>query len=343
MNKVQTATAVIPSQRIRPRLGFVGTGWIGQIRMKALAHSGLADIAAICEPNPEMARMAQNSAPECAITRSFDEMLCADIDGVIIATPSALHAEQATAALQRGIAVFCQKPLGRNQTETARAIDAAQTANRLLKVDLSYRFVKGIQEIEKLMRAGELGEIYYAELVFHNAYGPGKGWFYDRKLSGGGCLIDLGIHLIDLGLWLLDFPEIESISSKLFREGRRLADRSHEVEDFASAAIDLNTGTRLNIACSWNAHADRDAVIEAAFYGSAGGARFRNVNGSFYDFIAERFRGTKCELLASPPDDWGGRAALDWLTRLCEVGDRFDPDISHLNAVAAAIDRIYES
>ena len=64
MNRVQAATAVIPSQRIRPRLGFVGTGWIGQLRMKALAHSGLADIAAICEPNPEMARMAQNSAPD---------------------------------------------------------------------------------------------------------------------------------------------------------------------------------------------------------------------------------------------------------------------------------------
>jgi hypothetical protein len=84
----------------------------------------------------------------------------------------------------------------------------------------------------------------------------------------------------------------------------------------------------------------RDCAIEASFYGTAAGASFRNVNGSFYDFRAELFRGTAREVLVEPPDPWGGRAAVEWAARLA-TGERFDPHAGELAAVAAAIDRIY--
>jgi predicted dehydrogenase len=48
--------------------------------------------------------------------------------------------------------------------------------------------------------------VFAVDLVFHNAYGPDKPWFYDPELSGGGCVMDLGVHLVDLALWSLDFP-----------------------------------------------------------------------------------------------------------------------------------------
>jgi predicted dehydrogenase len=81
-------------------------------------------------------------------------------------------------------------------------------------------------------------------------------------------------------------------------------------------------------------------VISAAFYGTDGGAALRNVDGSFYDFTAERYRGTATETLAAAPDAWGGRAAADWARRLA-AGERFDPAAERLVDVARALDRIY--
>ena len=96
----------------------------------------------------------------------------------------------------------------------------------------------------------------------------------------------------------------------------------------------------VRLACSWKLPAGQDAVISAAFYGTGGGAEMRNVGGSFYDFTTERFRGTSREVLASPPEEWGGRAAADWARRLA-AGERFDPSIDSLIEVADALDRIY--
>jgi hypothetical protein len=81
-------------------------------------------------------------------------------------------------------------------------------------------------------------------------------------------------------------------------------------------------------------------MISAAFHGTQGGAALRNVNGSFYDFVAERYRGTARETLASPPDEWGGRAAADWAVRLA-AGEQFDPEVERLVDVARVLDRIY--
>jgi predicted dehydrogenase len=176
--------------------------------------------------------------------------------------------------------------------------------------------------------------------VFHNAYGPDKPWFYDPALSGGGCVMDLGVHLVDLALWALDFPAVADVSAKLHAGGAPLAGRTDRVEDYAVATVGLETGTAVQLACSWRLQAGCDAIISAAFYGTQGGAALRNVNGSFYDFTAERYRGTAREALSTPPDAWGGRAAADWAARLA-AGERFDPVSERLVDVARVLDRIY--
>jgi hypothetical protein len=96
----------------------------------------------------------------------------------------------------------------------------------------------------------------------------------------------------------------------------------------------------VQLACSWNLPAGCDAVIEASFYGTRGGAALRNVNGSFYDFVAARFHGTARETLAAPPENWGGRAAVDWARRLA-TGERYDASVEKLVTVAATLDAIY--
>ena len=326
--------------RARPRLGFLGVGWIGRHRLQAILEDGRAEVAAIADPSPEMAEEAGRLAPGARLVSTLDDLLDMGVDGVVIATPSALHAEQSIRALEHGAAVFCQKPLGRTKAEAQAAVEAARSADRLLCVDLSYRFTEGMRRIRELVRSGALGRVYAVDLVFHNAYGPDKPWFYDPALSGGGCVMDLGVHLVDLALWTLDFPPVAGVSGRLFAAGERLGLHPDRVEDYAVATLDLRIGAAVRLACSWRLQAGCDAVISAAFYGTEGGTALRNVNGSFYDFIAERYRGTAREVLANPPDAWGGRAAADWARRLA-AGERFDPAAEQLVEVAGVLDRIY--
>jgi predicted dehydrogenase len=323
-----------------PRLGFLGVGWIGRHRMAAMAADGAVEVAALADASDEALQHARSLMPGAAAMTSFGELLAQDLDGIVIATPSALHAEQAEAALARGLAVFCQKPLSRTAAESRRVIAAARRADRLLGVDLSYRHTAAMQRIREHVLAGDLGTVFGIDLVFHNAYGPDKAWFRDPGLSGGGCVIDLGIHLVDLALWTLGFPDVERVSSRLFAQGKPLAPGAGLVEDFAVAQLDLGDGAVVRLACSWNLAAGRDAVIEASFHGTRGGASMRNVAGSFYDFVAERFDGTRATLLAEPPDDWGGRAAVQWAQALA-AGARFDPAIERVGDVAAVLDAIY--
>jgi predicted dehydrogenase len=308
--------------------------------MEAIAQADAGQVVSVFEPSREMREAALAAAPGARAVESFDALLESDIDGVVIATPSALHAEQSIAALERGIAVFCQKPLGRTAQEAGAVVAAARRADLLLGVDLSYRFTAGMRAIHDVLATGELGEVFAVDLVFHNAYGPDKAWFYDGALSGGGCVMDLGIHLVDLALWTLDFPQVTGVDSRLFAAGSPLAGRSSVVEDFATARLDLASGTEVRLACSWNLHAGLDAEISASYYGTAGGIQMRNVNGSFYDFVTDRFRGTSRERITEPPDSWGGRAAVDWARRLA-AGTRFDPDSERLVEISAVIDRIY--
>ena len=322
----------------RPRLGFLGVGWIGRHRMEAMLKTGAVEAAAIADPSPQCAGQALALAPGAALVEGLDGLLAAGVEGIVIATPSALHADQSVRALQAGAAVFCQKPLGRSAAEAQAAVEAARAADRLLAVDLSYRFTEAMARIRERLQAGALGDVYAVDLVFHNAYGPDKAWFYDPALAGGGCVMDLGVHLVDLALWALDFPEVTDVCSQLIAGGKPLGPGS--VEDYATAQLTLAGGASVRLACSWRLSAGREAIISAAFYGTSGGAALRNVGGSFYDFEAELYRGTACEALAGPPDDWGGRAAASWAERLA-AGERFDPDAGRLVEVAAILDRIY--
>ncbi|WP_022681707.1 Gfo/Idh/MocA family protein [Sphingobium bisphenolivorans] len=322
------------------RLGFLGTGWIGRHRLGALASLPHVEVSALSDPDASCLAAARDLAADAEIAADLDAMLALDLDGLVIATPSALHATQAIRALNAGIAVFCQKPLGRSASEVSDVISAARCNDRLLGIDMSYRFTEAVQAVRRLLDQGTLGHVHSIDLTFHNAYGPDKPWFYDPLESGGGCVMDLGIHLADLALWLLDFPEVVSVSSALKSNGRPLLDRGAACEDYATAMVELASGATLRLTCSWRLHAGQDAIISAAFYGTEGGAQIRNMDGSFYDFAAEYMRGTSCERLTSPPDDWGGRAIVDWSNRLA-VDRGFDAGAERLLDVARLLDRIY--
>lgn len=327
----------------KPRLGFVGLGWIGRNRLQSVAEAGVAEISAIQDVQASAVDEARKLSRNAAQFASFEELLNHDLDGVVIATPNCFHAEQAIAAFERGLAVFAQKPLGRNAIETQKIVDAARNADRLLGVDLSYRAIPAMQSVDEFVASGELGNVFAVDAKFHNGYGPDKAWFRDFSLSGGGCMLDLGSHLLDLALRPLGFPQVTRVQSSLFANGNRLAKGREEVEDYGVATIETEHGTVINLSCCWNLNIGRDADIEIAFYGTHGGAKLRNVDGSFYDFVGERFSGTKTEMLSSPEDakwQWGALATIEWIKRL-RVDGGFDPDAERFVSLAEVIDSVY--
>src|SRR5882762_4546483 len=184
----------------RPKLGFVGVGEVGRNRLDAIAKGGFAEICAIADPEPDAALKAAEYSPDALIGITFDEMLSLDLDGIVIATPSDLHASQALAALERNKAVFCQAPLAGSLLEIQRIIDTAKAGNRLLGVDQACRFAAGMRSIRSLIQKRVLGDVYAVELAFHTAHVPESASYLGGIRAQGGCMLDLGSPLLDLAL-----------------------------------------------------------------------------------------------------------------------------------------------
>ncbi|HWC00126.1 MAG TPA: hypothetical protein VG672_25635, partial [Bryobacteraceae bacterium] len=143
-----------------------------------------------------------------------------------------------------------------------------------------------------------------------------------------------------LALWVLGFPRVSNVTSRLLAQGRPLNSHPDTVEDYAEARLDLQTGAVVRLACSWKLPAGCDAQISGSFYGTKAGARFHNIGGSFYEFTAEHLLGTHRQVLSAGQEEWGGRAVVDWARRLGS-GLRFDPEVENLGQVASVLDAIY--
>jgi predicted dehydrogenase len=265
-------------------------------------------------------------------------MLKLALDGIVIATPSALHARQCILAFERGAAVFCQKPLARSGAETLAVLEAARASDLLLRVDFCYRQTLALQKTREIVRSGEIGTPFAVELLFHNAYGPDKSWARDRELAGGGCLMDLGVHLVDALLWTLEYPALGEGHIGLFQKGAPV-DLGVGVEDFAIGSLQIPDGPAVTLACSWGSAFGEAAKIGVQIHGTRGGVAFENVDGSFYDFRCDLYRGSSRTTVVAPPDAWGGRAIVAWANELKESA-RYRPT-PDLLAVANAIDLLY--
>jgi predicted dehydrogenase len=306
--------------------------------MEALARAGTAEVAAVADADEPTARAAASAVGCQTVQGELDALLELPLDGIVIATPTALHAAQAAQALEAGRHVFCQKPLGRTEGECRTLIELARHRDLALGVDMSYRHLAATEAVRS--RLPELGRVHALELTFHNAYGPDKPWAHDIELAGGGALIDLGCHLLDLADELIGPLEPVSLQADLLREGRLLARPLREVEDLALAQLRTRDGRVVRLACSWWLAAGRDAVIEVTLLGRGQALRITNVAGSFYDFRAERLDGRQTQVLSQPGDDWSAAAITAWACRLA-AGAGFDPEVERVARVAAMLDRIY--
>jgi predicted dehydrogenase len=213
---------------------------------------------------------------------------------VSIATPNKFHAPLTIAALKASCHVLCEKPMAMSADEARAMLAAAQEADKRLMINFSYRFSEQSQALKDRVDAGELGDVYFARTVWHRRRGLPKfgGWFGQKGLSGGGPLIDLGVHRLDLALWLMGYPKpvwvMGSTYNPLATALAKETGVSYDVEDLAVGLIRFENGATLEIEASWAANIKERELMETRLLGTKGGLVQRNLNET-YEFEAELY------------------------------------------------------
>ena len=281
------------------RMGVVGLGWAGETHLKSYLR--LPNVEAVALAGLEEPRLHElgerYGVPN--LYRDYGELIARDdLDAVSICAPNHLHAPVANAALRSGKHVLCEKPLARTGAEAEGIVRTAREVGRVVHIAFTQRERGDVQVLKRHILDGNLGRIYYATATWMRRNGiPGMGsWFTNKEMAGGGPLIDLGVHMIDMALYLMDEPDIESVSCATYAElgpqgrggradAKTIVGDAYEVEDLATAFIRLSGGATLNLEAGWAAHRESSDDFGLTLYGTDGGAEMKVRNYGTQDTV----------------------------------------------------------
>ncbi|MEC0246773.1 Gfo/Idh/MocA family protein [Paenibacillus chitinolyticus] len=268
------------------KIGVIGAGSISELHFGAYAKNEQVEIHAVCDLNEERAK---EKAKQYGAVKTFTDykQLLADpeIDAVSICTWNNTHAEISKAAVEAGKHVLVEKPLCKTVEEAHAVQEAVRKSGKVLQVGFVRRFGTNTKVAKRFIDSGELGSVYYAKATVLRRLGNPGGWFSDVERSGGGPVIDIGVHVIDLCWYLMGKPKVKSVSAVTYD---KLGNRSHienlsfykaadydaaknTVEDMASALIRFENGAALSVEASFTLHAKKDE-ISVKLFGDQGGA-----------------------------------------------------------------------
>ena len=298
------------------RFGLVGAGAIAQSYALAFDSCSLARVVAVADARPQAAAaLAQRL--KCKPFSAYYEMAGqAELDAVLICTPPNTHAEICVEALERGVAVLCEKPLSIDVPSAQRMIETSRNTGVKMTMASKFRFVQDVVLAKALVTSGILGDIVLIENVFTSRVDMSKRWNSDPSISGGGVLIDNGTHSVDLIRYFLGpLAEIHVVEGK---RGRDLP-----VEETVHVFVRSTSGVLGTVDLSWSINKELDSYLR--IYGSEGtisvgwkdsrfllsGSRDWHVFGKGYDKVQafrsqiENFACALCgeeTLLLSPED-----------------------------------------
>lgn len=256
-------------------LGIIGLGYIGSIHLKHSLKLADTDVVAVSD----LSKKALNKARDAGVKKTFTDyhklLEEPDIDAVIIALPTHFHLQCATDAAEARKQIFLEKPIARNVEEAKEIISVSQRNSVKLMVGYPLRFKTDLVDLRKKVKAGIFGDIEIAHATyvgcgpfFHREEGyapvPVPEWWFNKELTGGGAIIDVGIHMIDLLRWY--FGEITDIKSQL---GHRL---NMDMEDSAICLAKFESGVRAVITLGWFAQKNR---VELKLFGTVDHAEMR--------------------------------------------------------------------
>ena len=257
------------------KVGIIGLGWPGREHLKGYLQSSRAEVVAVCDANEELARRIADEHGIGAVYTDHKAMLQADeVQAVSVCLPNFLHAPISLDALRAGRHVICEKPPALDAKQARRLATAAQKGGLTLMYALCQRFTGAAQLVKDYVEKGELGDIYFGRAVYHRRRGIPLGtqsWFTDKKRSGGGALIDIGVHALDTAWWLMGSPRPVSVSGSAYRKFEHtLPKGTHfDVDDSAFGLIRFDTGATLILECSWALNLSGGSITQIA--GSKGG------------------------------------------------------------------------
>ncbi|MEG1687097.1 MAG: Gfo/Idh/MocA family oxidoreductase [Angelakisella sp.] len=270
------------------KIGIIGVGNIAETHIAAYLKNPNVELYAFCDINPERLKAMSE---KYGVTRTFtdkDELLSIkEIDAVSVCTWNSAHAPCTIAALNAGKHVLCEKPMAMSSAEAAEMKAAADRNGKLLMIGFVRRYGDDCATLKEMIDSNYLGEIYYTKANYLRRNGNPGGWFGDKSRSGGGPLIDLGVHVIDLVRYLLGNPKPISAYGVTFHKlGNRneLKDRKGyysasatdadqcDVEDMVSALVRFDNGAVLDVEASFSLNIKSD-VGKIELFGDKGGAK----------------------------------------------------------------------
>ncbi len=273
------------------RAGVIGLGWAGQQHMAAYAAGQGVDLVALAGMEEDALQQLGDHYGVAEEHRYRDWQQLVDhgqLDVVSIATPTTLHAPVAVAALDAGLHVLSEKPMAENGPTAQLMVDAAERNDRVLDVSFNHRRRGEVQVLKKIIDDGVLGHIYYAKAGWLRREGiPGLGsWFTRQSTSGGGPLMDIGVHMLDMALHVIGEPQVTAATAATYAEfgprgrGSSVAatmrktgvqEGAFDVEDLSTAFLRLDGGGTLLLESSWAQWIPKD-LCYVTVYGSDGGA-----------------------------------------------------------------------
>ena len=264
------------------KLGLIGAGGIAQAHNRAIADVEGVEIVAVSDIVLESAQRTADQWHIPHVYGDYDQMLQMDeLEGVIVCTPTAVHAEPTIAALKAGKHVLCEKPMEATLDAAAEMVRTAHEVDRILMIALKLRYSPQVMVAKRVVDEGTLGDIYYAECVADRRRGnPGRS-FIRKAMAGFGAGADIGVYALDTALYLMGHPKPVAVSAitsnyiSLHAEpimgqwGRNLEET--EVEDFAAAWVLFENGARLVFKTCWSMH--MDSLGGTIFLGTKAGLR----------------------------------------------------------------------
>jgi predicted dehydrogenase len=281
-------------------VAVIGLG-MGRAHLNDYINNPDARPVALCDLDAErLADMSDKAdLPADACYTDYKKLLAdaseLELDAVSVALPNALHAPVTLAALKAGLHVLCEKPMAMKAAEARKMKAQADQAGRILMINFSFRFRAQSMALKKIVEDGSVGDLYYGRTVWHRRRGMPKfgGWFGQKELSGGGPIIDLGVHRMDLAMWLMGCPRPVTVSASTYnvigaQEAKRQG-KKFDVEDLGCALIRFESGATLILEASWAGFSEKKEDMVTQLWGTRGGIVQRNV-GQGYDFEAKLFR-----------------------------------------------------
>lgn len=282
-----------PSTNDRPlRVGVIGLGWAGQQHLNAYAARPDVEVVGIAGLEEDLrVSLAAEHGLALAVPDWRALLAEGELDAVSVAVPTFLHAPITIGALEAGVHVLTEKPMARTAVEADAMVAAARAAGRVLQVAFNYRHRGDISALREQVEEGTLGRVYHARAWWLRRAGiPSLGsWFTNREMSGGGPLIDLGVHVLDATLQLMGGPRVEAVSAVTHAElgprglggaasNKQSVGSAYEVEDLAAVLLRLEGGGSLALESSWATHRPSGDELAITLYGTDAGAELRVVD-----------------------------------------------------------------